>query len=151
MTDSALPPAQARLLDYRMPSRVEEIARLADAVEAALSARPELAFPVNLCLEELITNTILHGLGGEPDHEVRVVMSLAAGWLDIFVLDDAMPFDPFAQAPPPHLDDDVDERPIGGLGVYMVRTLMDETRAHYTGTGNLIHLRKQLQALPPSS
>jgi anti-sigma regulatory factor (Ser/Thr protein kinase) len=48
------------------------------------------------------------------------------------------------QAPVPNLDLDVSERPIGGLGVHIVKKLMDEVHADYDGTGNLIVLLKRL-------
>ena len=46
------------LLDYQVPTRLEEIQNLAEAVNQALPDR-DLAFSANLCLEELITNTII--------------------------------------------------------------------------------------------
>lgn len=133
------------LLEYNLPSRVEEIPRLAEAVTAALPERQDLAFAANLCLEELVTNTIQHGLHSAPDRMIRVRMSISDEWLEIILKDDAPPFDPFAEAPPPDLDADLDERPIGGLGVHLVKTLMDDARAYYDGSGNLIVLLKTLR------
>lgn len=133
------------LLDYHMPSHIEEIEHLAEAVEAALPDRPDLAFSANLCLEELITNTIQHGLGGSSDRQIRVRISISDEWLEIIVKDNAPAFDPFTEAPLPDLDSDVDERPIGGLGVHMVKTMMDEARTYYDGSGNLVALLKTLK------
>lgn len=136
------------LLEYPLLTRLEEIGKLAEAVERALADRRDLAFSANLCLEELITNTILHGLKGAPDHWIHVRLSLSDAWLEIALKDDAPQFDPFAGAPVPDLDLDVADRPIGGLGVHMVKTLMDEARAYHDGSGNLIVLLKTLQPLP---
>jgi len=141
------PPAELNnktlLLDYRMPSRLEEIARLAEAVEGVLPDRPDLAFSSNLCIEELITNTILHGLGGATDRIINVRISSSDEWLEITLKDDAPPFDPFAGAPQPDLDLGVDERPIGGLGVHLVKTMMDDARTRFDGSGNLTVLLKK--------
>jgi serine phosphatase RsbU (regulator of sigma subunit)/anti-sigma regulatory factor (Ser/Thr protein kinase) len=134
------------LLDYELPSRTEKIADLAAAVEQALPDRADLAFTANLCLEELITNTIQHGLGSAPDRVICVRLSLSDEWLEIVVKDDAPPFDPFAQAPAPDLDADLDARAIGGLGVHLVKTMMDDARAYYDGSGNLIVLLKTLRS-----
>lgn len=133
------------LLDYKLPSQLEEIGKLAEAVERVLDHRPDLAFSANLCLEELITNIIQHGLGGVPDRLIHVRVSITEEWLEIILKDDAPAFDPFAQAPQPDLDLDVDQRPIGGLGVHLVKTLMDDARAYYDGSGNLIVLLKTLR------
>ena len=131
------------LLDYQVPTRLEEIEKLADAVNKALPDH-DLAFSANLCLEELITNTILHGLKGAADRFIHVRMSISDEWLEILLKDDAPRFDPFMQAPRPNLDLDINERPIGGLGVHLVKKLMDDAHAYYDDTGNLIILLKNL-------
>jgi serine/threonine-protein kinase RsbW len=136
------------LLDYKAPARLEEIEKLAEAVNQALPDS-DLAFAANLCLEELIINTILYGLKGAADRFVHVQISLSDEWLEIVLKDDAPRFDPFRQAPKPNLELDIDERPIGGLGVHIVKTLMDEAHASYDGAGNSIVLRKRLQEQPP--
>jgi serine phosphatase RsbU (regulator of sigma subunit)/anti-sigma regulatory factor (Ser/Thr protein kinase) len=139
------------LLHHVLPSRVGEIEPLAEAVTAALPTRPDLAFSANLCLEELVTNIINHGLRGEPDHTIDVRMSISDEWLEIVLKDDAPPFDPFTEASAPDLGLDLDERPIGGLGVHLVKTLMDDARAYYDGSGNLIVLLKTVRQPPVES
>ena len=132
------------LLETALPSRLEEIARLAEAVDQALPARPDLAHAANLCLEELITNTIEHALGGATERVIHVRLRLSADWLEIVLKDDGPAFDPFADAPAPDLDAGLDERRIGGLGVHLVKSLMDDARAWHDGSGNLIVLLKTL-------
>ena len=136
---------KTQLLDYQMPSRLDEIAKLAEVIEGVLPERPDLAFSANLCLEELITNTIQYGLRGESDRQIHVQVSITPEWLEISLKDDAPRFDPFVEAPLPDLDLDVEHRPIGGLGVHLVKTLMDDARAYYDGSGNLIVLLKTLR------
>ena len=130
------------LQEFSLPTRLSEIERLADAVSAALPDRPDLAFSANLCLEELITNIITHGLHGAPDRIIQVRMSMSDEWLEIILKDDAPPFDPFKEVPEPDFDIALEDRPIGGLGVHLVKTLMDDARAHYDGSGNLIVMLK---------
>lgn len=131
------------LLDYQAPARLEEIEKLAEAVNKALPDR-DLAFSVNLCLDELITNTIVHGLKGAAGRFIHVQINSSDEWLEILLKDDAPKFDPFMQAPVPNLNLGINERPIGGLGVHIVKKLMDEVHADYDGTGNLIVLLKRL-------
>lgn len=121
------------LLQHTLTSRLEEIERLAEAVNAALPTRPDLAFMANLCLEELITNTITYGLKGEPGRMIEVRLSMSEEWLEIRLKDDAP----------------LEERPIGGLGVHIVKSLMDEAHAYYDGSGNLIVLLKAVQQPAP--
>ena len=130
------------LQELSLPTRLSEIERLADEVSAALPDRPDLAFAANLCLEELITNIITHGLQGAPDRIIQVRLSMSDEWLEIVLKDDAPPFDPFKEVPEPDFDMALEDRPIGGLGVHLVKTLMDDAHAHYDGSGNLIVMRK---------
>lgn len=145
--DGLLPQSHHKtlLLDYQLPAHLQELEKLAAAVEEALPEHPDLAFSVNLCLDELITNTILHGLQGAQNRLIRVRMNISAQLLEIFIKDDAPHFDPFLQAPIPDLDLDLDERQVGGLGVHLVKTLMDDVRTYYDGSGNLIVLLKNLR------
>lgn len=136
------------LLDYQLPTRLEEIETLANAVNQAVPDR-DLAFSANLCLEELITNTITHGLKGATDRYIHVRISRSKDWLEILVKDDAPPFDPFTQAPRPELDLEINQRPVGGLGVHLVKTVMDEVRAYHDGRGNLFVLYKSLRPQVP--
>ncbi|MGZ4974382.1 MAG: ATP-binding protein [Methylobacter sp.] len=131
------------LLDYLVPARLEEIEKLADAVNKTLADR-DLAFSVNLCLDELITNTIVHGLKGATGRFIHVQINMSGECLEILLKDDAPRFDPFRQAPQPNLNLDLNDRPIGGLGVHLVKKLMDEVHADYDGTGNLIVLLKRV-------
>ena len=130
------------LQELSLPTRLSEIERLADEVSAALPDRPDLAFAANLCLEELITNIITHGLQGAPDRIIQVRLSMSDEWLEIVLKDDAPPFDPFKEVPEPDFDMALEDRPIGGLGVHLVKTLMDDAHAHYDGSGNLIVMLK---------
>jgi serine/threonine-protein kinase RsbW len=136
------------LLDYRLPTRLEEIETLANAVNEAVTDR-DLAFAANLCLEELITNTITHGLNAATDRFIHVRISISNEWLEILLKDDAPRFDPFTQAPRPDVNLELTKRPVGGLGVHLVKTVMDEVRAYHDGTGNLFVLYKALRHPTP--
>lgn len=127
-----------------LSSKLESIAALAEQVDSLLADHPRLAFQVNLCLDELLTNTITHGLKGAPDHRIEVELKREAEWLEIVLSDDAPPYDPFADSPRPDLEAELDERPIGGLGVHFVRSLMQSAEVSHEGGGNRVVLRKRL-------
>ncbi|MEZ0171337.1 ATP-binding protein [Microvirga sp. TS319] len=78
-----------------------------------------------LVIEEIFTNIVTHG-HDEPGGGV-VEMRMAPGPLAVRVeiIDDGRPFNPL-HAPPPDLDSGVEERPIGGLGVHFLRTMMSD-------------------------
>ena len=88
-----------------------------------------LVFKVNLALEELGLNILTHGSSG-ADHkpEIEIVLTSDEGILTIEVSDDGNPFNPLTDAAQPDINAPMDERKIGGLGVHLVRTLMEDLR-----------------------
>lgn len=123
-----------------------EIPRLAEAVEAFFDERglpPKLAFEFNLALDELLTNVISYAFPAGGDHRITVRVAIAGdGRVTAELEDDGAPFDPFAEAPPPVLDGDLEDRPIGGLGVHFVRTMMDAVQYERRGGRNRVTLAK---------
>jgi len=117
-----------------------EIARLA-ALVAEFGVRHRLpasvVLHVNLALDEAISNIIAHAHDDPGAHDIAVRIALADGALSAELSDDGREFDPRA-APPPDLDASLDERRIGGLGIHLVRRLMDEV--HYRREGGRNHL-----------
>jgi len=85
------------LLDYQVPTRLEEIEKLADAVTRLYPITIWLSLPI--VSGRVITNTIVHGLKGAADRFIHVRMSISDEWLEILLKDDAPRFDPFMQAP----------------------------------------------------
>ena len=87
---------------------------------------PDLIFKVNLVLDELWVN-VVHYSGATGD--VEVSLDTDANEVRLEIADDGRPFDPLSEAVEPDLDAALDERPIGGLGIFLVREMMDEL--HY--------------------
>ena len=120
-----------------------ELARIAEEIESHGVSRRWPArwiMNLNLSLDELITNTVSYGYQDTDEHEIRVMLTERNGALVTVVEDDGVAFDPFTVAPTPDLEADVEERPIGGLGVYFVKTLMDEVAYERVGDRNRITL-----------
>ena len=108
----------------------DELGRITDAVDD-LGHREDwsndLLFRVHLVLEELVLNIIDYGFDdGKDDHELVVVLMSEDDNLTIEITDDGIPFDPLHDAKIPDTDAPLEDRPIGGLGVHLVRTMMDE-------------------------
>lgn len=94
----------------------------------------ELVFKVKLAVEELGLNIIDHGYGNDDSREVEIRLSSHDGALTIEFIDEAPPFDPLSETPAPDTSAGIEERPIGGLGVFLVRKMMDEV--NYVREGN---------------
>jgi anti-sigma regulatory factor (Ser/Thr protein kinase) len=78
----------------------------------------------HLVLDEIVSNIIAHGSRGTRRSQIDVIVALDARALTIVIADDGRPFNPMT-APKPELVAPISERPVGGLGVHLVRTLMD--------------------------
>ena len=111
-------------------NRQDELNRIATEVEA-LGEReewpPDLLFRANLILEELGLNIINYGYD-DGVHEIEIVLNSEPDQLCIEITDDGKAFDPTEDAPDPSLTAPLEERPIGGVGVHLVRTMVDEFR-----------------------
>ena len=95
-------------------------------------------------LEELFTNVVAHGYEGEFEAEsVAVALDRRRGRLTINFVDDGPPFDPLAHSAP-DLDAPAEQRPIGGLGIAIVRALVDRARYCRQGQRNHLHLVRRL-------
>jgi len=94
---------------------------------------------VLLALDEILSNIVRHGAAaGNPG--IDVTFALGDGSVQVEVMDSAEPFNPLL-APPPDTHSPLDDRRPGGLGIALVRQLMDETRYERRGSRNHFVMR----------
>lgn len=98
---------------------------------------------VNVVLDELLNNTISYGFAGREGGEVTIEVELRTDRLSVALTDDGKPFDPFGMAAPDTALS-VEERQIGGLGIHLVRRMMDEVSYHRRTDRNVVILAKLL-------
>ena len=113
-----------------------------DALDQA-GIPPDAVFAANLVLEELITNTIKYGYDEEGPREIAFLVAADGEKMTIEIIDDGHPFDPFHQEPP-DLTLPIEERPIGGLGLHLVKNTMDEYVYRRESEKNIVRLSKSL-------
>ena len=110
----------------------DELERISSAIEE-LGQRDEwpddLVFRVNLVLEELILNIMDYG-AEDDDPDIALEIQSMDDSISIDLSDRGRAFDPLTEAPEPDLTASVGERRVGGLGVHLTKTLMDEV--HYS-------------------
>ena len=113
-------------------SDLSELERLHDAVAELGEVGnwpPDLVFQVDLVLEELIVNTVNYGYEDDERHEIEIALTSDADVFTVEIIDDGHAFNPLSDAPEPDLDAEIADRPIGGLGIHLMRVMMDEV--HY--------------------
>jgi serine/threonine-protein kinase RsbW len=101
------------------------------------------ALRLTLVVEELFTNSVTHGYGFECDEPIEIALSAAASEIALLYEDAAPPYDPLAPhaAAPDHLQATVESRPVGGLGVHLVRELAAGATYAREGGRNRLRLR----------
>jgi anti-sigma regulatory factor (Ser/Thr protein kinase) len=129
--------------ELRLEPVLSEIPRLIEWVEGrcAVGGVPgEVAMRLALALEEAVANVIKHGLpGSPPPHRVAVRVEVDTDTVAAEVIDNGRPFDPTG-APPPDLSLPLEERQPGGLGIHLMRELMDGLDYRRSGESNILRL-----------
>jgi serine/threonine-protein kinase RsbW/sigma-B regulation protein RsbU (phosphoserine phosphatase) len=133
-------------LSLSVANRLSEVAPLAKRVAAFCAERglPEsVAYRINLALEEILTNTIKYGYAEGGTHEIVVKLQQIQDGMTVEIDDDARPF-AVTDATAPDLSAPVEQRPIGGLGLHLVRALMDEVHYRRDDGHNHVTLIKRI-------
>jgi anti-sigma regulatory factor (Ser/Thr protein kinase) len=99
----------------------------------------------NLAIEELVTNTMKYGHDDQNEHVVEIKLALEDGELVLTVTDDGHPFDPLSW-PEPETRLPIEDLPIGGLGIHLLRQIADSMQYARVGDKNRLTLRKMLPA-----
>jgi anti-sigma regulatory factor (Ser/Thr protein kinase) len=102
---------------------------------------PQVLGDLDLALEEVLANIISYGYADDREHQITVSLEARTGEIRVHVEDDGRPFDPL-EAPEPDTTRPLDERPVGGLGIHLVRQLMDGLEYRRQGDRNHLTMRK---------
>lgn len=138
--------ALVRLLHLR--NETAELTRVREAVEelaidAGLPSR--ITFALQLALEEALANVITYAYGDGDEHSIGLRLALRGREIVAEIEDDGQPFNPL-ERPPPDIEAPLEDRPVGGLGIHLVRTLMDDVAYERRGGKNVLVLRKSTEA-----
>ncbi len=79
---------------------------------------------VNICLDELFTNIVMYGFQDDSEHVIRFRINLNGNALLLNIEDNGLPFNPVLKKDS-ELPADLDNAKIGGLGIHIVKKLMD--------------------------
>lgn len=119
----------------------EEVERCAEAWNLPMAAAVE----VQIALDEVVSNIITHGYSGREDREIEMHLCVEGDELVLHIIDGAPPFSIF-DVPPPNLTEELDERELGGLGIHLVKSLMDDVQYRRDEDRNHVTLRKKIEA-----
>lgn len=115
-------------LSFDFPANTTNLAKIGDL---ASHAGHRVGFndadigDIQLAIDEVCTNTIIHGLKRDPNRTFQLIIQWGAGEIEIIVRETGEAFDP-EEVQLPDTGADLESRQIGGLGIYLVRKVMDE-------------------------
>lgn len=144
---AAVGPVPLHTLDLSIGSELDAIDRVTsrfDAFAAAHHVPDAVRRTFDIAFDDLINNVVSYAYRGEPDHVIDVRVVLDPRGLEASLADDGPAFDPFAMDEP-DTDLDLDDRDIGGLGVHLVRTMMDEARHERRDGRNVVTIKKYIR------
>ena len=125
---------------------ISEISKLNEFVEEIgneFSLTPDVVFNVNLVLEEAIVNVINYAYPKEKHESIYLSAQLHEGSIVFVLTDTGMQFDP-TKAPEADITLSLEDRPIGGLGIFLIRQIMNEVSYERIDGKNVLRLSKKL-------
>lgn len=124
-------------------SEISKLAVFIDELGEEMNLTPELIFNLNLVLEEAVSNVILYAYGEEKHKEISLMANMSDGNLVFVLTDSGMEFDP-TKVPDADVTLSAEEREIGGLGIYLIRQIMNTVEYQRIDGKNVLTMRKEL-------
>ncbi|MCX6555265.1 MAG: ATP-binding protein [Candidatus Aminicenantes bacterium] len=134
-------------VEVKLPNSLAALARLHDVVQQFCRRRsihPDTEFKIDLALDEVFTNIVRYGYDDTHPHEIVVRFKGNRDSVRISIDDDGRPFNPLL-APAVDITAALSERRVGGLGIHLVRRLLDQVRYQRRPAGNRLILIKRLE------
>ncbi len=99
---------------------------------------------INICLDELFTNIVSYGFDDDQEHMIIFTLDGDSSFVVINIEDDAKPFNPLEKVDP-DFPENVEEAKIGGLGILIIRKLMDNVTYERSQGKNKLTMKKNIQ------
>ncbi|MBM4201817.1 MAG: ATP-binding protein, partial [Gammaproteobacteria bacterium] len=127
---------------WRIANDLETLSRFADQFETAgrdAGIPPAILLRLTLVVEEVVTNAIKYGYDAGAVGRIDIILRVAPDQAEVIIADDAKPFDP-TTIPAADVDAAMDNRPVGGLGIHLIRSFSDTLEYRPQAHGNLLRL-----------
>lgn len=129
-------------------SQLSSIEEMAEDIECFLSESEvdmSIIFTMNLCLDELFTNIISYGYKNVSGNEIELNLDIKDDNIIAIIRDSSPEFDPTSQAPEADISSGIEDREIGGLGIFLCKKNMDSFEYKRIGDKNELKLVKKFK------
>ena len=133
-------------LEISLVNDLRELAGVAEQIDHYCELRnieAQIAYAVNLSVDEILTNTISYGYEDDKTHRIELLVRRENGALVVVIVDDSVAFDVTATTQP-ELDAPLSERIPGGLGLFLVHQMMDDVKYRRQDGRNIVTLTKSV-------
>jgi len=130
-----------------LKNRLSEIERLAHVVDnfgRHHQIGAHILYNMKLALDEILTNIISYAYDDAGEHHIVTRLSLEQGKWTVEVEDDGRPFNPL-NAPVADTEQSLEERRVGGLGIHLVRKLINELEYRRQNDRNILVMRLKVK------
>lgn len=131
---------------FVIENQVGELSALAERIDKLAEEwelSSALAMNVNLVIEEAVSNIIFYAFPDKNKHEIKISISADNKMLTIKIADEGIPFNPLEQKQP-DINLPAEERPVGGLGIFLMSQIMDKMQYSRKGNENILTLKKKI-------
>jgi len=128
-------------------SDLEKLQSFLEMVQEKQSISKKALFEINLVLEEIFSNILSYGLEDPKNRLISITISAEKRSLTIRVEDDGRPFNPL-DFKAPAFQGSLEDAPVGGLGIHLVRNLVDGILYERTRNRNVLIMTKDVDASP---
>lgn len=135
-----------KAIEFSINNKLEDASLAIERLEKFMlehTVPNELINKILLCMDELVTNIITHAYPDSSDRKISIECALSDTDITIEIHDDGVPFDPTKSAKP-NINLPLAERPVGGLGIHLVRNIMDMVQYQRDGNFNILKISKSL-------
>jgi anti-sigma regulatory factor (Ser/Thr protein kinase) len=132
---------------FSVENQIREIPILAEKIEELAeqwNLPDQLTMNINLVVEEALSNIIFYAFSDSKTHKIRVSFSLRYDLLTIMITDNGVAFDPTLRQQPDISLSAVD-RPVGGLGIFLISKIMDTVHYARKNNRNKLILKKKIR------
>lgn len=127
-------------------NQVKELTAIADKIKQLAqewNLSEELSMNIDLVIEEALSNIIFYAFPDNDPHEIKVSLTIMDHMLSIKITDNGIPFNPLTQQQP-DITLPAEERPIGGLGIFLISQIMDKMHYSRHKNQNILKLNKSI-------
>lgn len=142
-----------KTVTFVLKSDLEELKNLCRYCENfghSIGLSKKFIFETNLALDELFTNIVSYSFTDDKEHFITISITKQEHMVTMRIEDDGLPFNPIS-ANPPDFSCDLEDIQIGGLGIHIIKRLMDDVSYKRSNGKNILTLKKTIGCATPDT